>query len=160
MNATVQEALNEQIKNELYSAYLYLSMAAYLESVNFKGFAHWMRVQHDEETTHAMKFFDYVYDRGGRVTLKPIDQPPAEFASVVDVYEKTLEHEQYVTSLINKLLATAAEQQDPATQAFLQWFVTEQVEEEKNATELLARLKIAGERGSSLLWLDKEASKR
>ena len=160
MNTTVQEALNEQIKNELYSAYLYLSMAAYLESVNFKGFAHWMRVQHDEEVTHAMKFFDYVYDRGGRVTLKPIDQPPAEFASVIDVFQKTLAHEQHVTGLIGGLLETAAQEKDYATQAFLQWFVNEQVEEEKNATDLLARLRIAGERGSSLLWIDKEAGKR
>jgi len=160
ISKTIQDAMNEQIKNELYSAYLYLSMAAYCESINLKGFAHWLRVQNEEETTHAMKFFDFIHDRGGRVTLQAIAQPPTEFKSPLDVFEQTLEHERKVTAMINNIYALAIKENDYASQALLQWFVTEQVEEEKNATEIVEKLKMVGDRGSGLLYLDHELGER
>lgn len=160
ISRAIQDAMNEQIKNELYSAYLYLSMAAYCESINLKGFAHWMRVQYEEETEHAMKFFDFVNDRGGRVTLQAIPQPPTEFKSPLDVFEQTLEHERKVTAMINKIYDLAVKESDYASQALLQWFVTEQVEEEKSASEIVEKLKLAGDRGSALLYLDHELGER
>ncbi len=152
--------MNEQIKNELYSAYLYLSMSAYCESVNLPGFANWMRVQAKEETEHAMKFYEFIYDRGGRVLLKGIDQPPAEFQSPTEVFEKTLGHEQKVTSLINKLYSLAIQEKDYASQSFLQWFIDEQVEEEKNATQILEQLKMIGESPVPLIMLDRHLAQR
>jgi ferritin len=160
ISQAIQDAMNEQIKNELYSAYLYLSMAAYCESINLKGFAHWMRVQHQEETGHAMRFFDFINDRGGRVTLQAISQPPTEFKSPLDIFEQTLEHERKVTAMINKIYDLAVKEGDYASQALLQWFVTEQVEEEKSATEILEKLRLAGDRGSALLYLDHELGER
>jgi ferritin len=160
ISQAIQDAMNEQIKNELYSAYLYLSMAAYCESINLKGFAHWMRVQHQEETGHAMRFFDFINDRGGRVTLQAIPQPPTEFKSPLDIFEQTLEHERKVTAMINKIYDLAVKEGDYASQALLQWFVTEQVEEEKSATEILEKLRLAGDRGSALLYLDHELGER
>jgi len=160
ISQAIQDAMNEQIKNELFSAYLYLSMAAYCESINLKGFAHWMRVQHQEETGHAMRFFDFINDRGGRVTLQAIPQPPTEFKSPLDIFEQTLEHERKVTAMINKIYDLAVKEGDYASQALLQWFVTEQVEEEKSATEILEKLRLAGDRGSALLYLDHELGER
>ena len=154
------KAMNEQINKELYSAYLYLSMSAYLDSANLGGFAHWMRAQASEEQEHALKFYRYIYERGGRVTLQAIDQPPAEFESVRDVFEKTLAHEQKVTSLINGLYATAVSQNDYASQAFLQWFVSEQVEEEDTATRIRETLKMVGDKGHALIMLDRELGQR
>lgn len=156
----LQQAINEQINAELYSAYLYLSMAAYLEDINLPGFAHWMRIQHDEEMIHAMKFFDFLVDRGGRVLLKGIDAPPTEFDSVVDVFEKALEHEQHVTALINDLYKLAKEEGDYPSEVLLQWFITEQVEEEKNAGDITAQLKMIGDFGPGLLALDREMAAR
>ncbi|MEE8389445.1 MAG: ferritin, partial [Anaerolineae bacterium] len=130
LKQTVQDAMNEQIKHEFYSAYLYLSMAAHCESINLPGFAHWMRIQEQEEKIHGIKFFDFIHERGSRVVLQAIDQPPAEFKSPLDVFEKVLEHEQTVTELINDLYALAIQERDYASQVFLQWFITEQVEEE------------------------------
>jgi ferritin len=160
LNRTIQDALNEQIKNEVYSGYLYLSMAAYSESVNLPGFAHWMRAQAQEELGHALKMFDYVNERGGRVLLQAIAQPPAEFESPLDVFRKTLEHEQHVTQLIHDLYALALQENDYATQMFLQWFVTEQVEEEKNATEIVNLLEAVGGRGQGLIMLDRQLAQR
>ena len=129
LSRTTQDAINEQIKNEMYSAYLYLSMSAYCESINLPGFAHWMQMQAQEEMVHAMKFYGYVHTRGGRVVLLAIDQPPAEFQSPLDIFEKALEHEQKVTAMIDNLYDLAIQEKDYASQVLLQWFVTEQVED-------------------------------
>lgn len=160
MNKKLQDALNEQIKNELYSAYLYLSMAAYCESENLPGFAHWMKVQAKEETGHGMKIFEFLTDRGVRVVLQAIPQPKADFASPQDVFEKTLEHEQKVTGLINQLYETAEETKDNTAQVFLHWFISEQVEEEKNATHILEMLKAVKPKSAGMIMLDKELGKR
>ena len=156
----IQDAMNEQIKNELYSAYLYLSMAAYCESINLPGCAHWMRMQEQEERLHAFKFFDFIHERGGRVTLRAIDQPPSEFESLLGVFEKTLEHEQKVTAMINDLYALAIQEKDYASQIFLQWFITEQVEEEDSASQIVETLKMIGDKGHALLMLDRELGGR
>ena len=160
LNKKVQDAINTQIKNELYSSYLYLSMAAHYEAANLPGFASWMRVQSQEEVTHAMKFYDYVNDRGGRVTLYAIDQPPSEWKSSLEIFQQVLEHEQKVTGMINQLYELALAEKDFPTQVMLQWFITEQVEEEKNASFVVAELKMIEERGTSILFLDKQLGKR
>jgi len=160
LSKTLQDAMNEQIKNELYSAYIYLSMSAYCEAENLPGFAHWMRLQAQEEVGHAMKFYDFIHDRGGRVALKAIDQPPIEFQSPLDVFEKTLEHEQKVTGMIHNLYALAVQEKDYPSQVFLQWFVDEQVEEEKNASQIVETLKMIGDQGPALIMLDRELAER
>ena len=138
----VLDALNEQINAESYSAYMYLSMAAYFENMGLSGFANWMRVQYQEESAHALKFFNYVTERGGKVVLKAISQVPVDFDGIVDVYEKTLVHEIHVTELINNLVNVAVKASDHASQSFLKWFVDEQVEEEANVEKILATLKL------------------
>jgi len=160
LSKTMQDAINEQIKNELYSSYLYLSMAGYFEGQTLPGFAHWMRVQEGEERMHAMKFFDYVYDRGGAVALKVIEAPPTNFEGPLDVFEKVLAHEQKVTALIHKLHEVAVQEKDYASQVFLQWFITEQVEEEKNATQIIEKLKMVEAKCHGGLMLDHEMGKR
>ena len=156
----VQRAVNEQIKNELYSAYVYLSMSAYCETINLRGFANWMRLQSREEVAHAMRLFDFLNNRGGRVILQPIDQPPVDFGSPLDVAQQTLEHEQKVTAMIENLYELAAKENDYATQAALQWFITEQVEEESNASQIVEQLKMIGDNRTALLMLDMELAKR
>jgi len=160
LSKKMQDALNEQIKEELASAYIYLSMAAYCESINLGGFAHWMRVQTNEEMEHAMKFYGYIHDRGGRVVLEALDQPPVEFDGPTDVFEKTLAHEQYITGRIHKLYGMAVEEKDYASVGALQWFVDEQVEEEKTATEILDYLKMTGDKGQGLIMLDRHLASR
>ena len=160
LNKTVERAINEQIQAELYSAYLYLSMAAYSAAANLPGFAHWMKVQSQEETEHAMKFFNYVNERGGRVVLKALDQPPVEFESPVDLFKKVLEHEQLVTGLINDLYELAVKEEDYATQVLLHWFIEEQVEEEASAAQIVETLKMAGDKGNALIMVDKGLAKR
>ena len=160
LSKTIQDAMNEQVKNELYSAYLYLSMSAYCEAANLPGFAHWMRVQAQEEVEHAMKFYHFVYERGGRVALQAIDQPPVEFQSPLHVFEQTLAHEQKVTTMIHDLYTLAVQEKDYASQAFLQWFVTEQVEEEASATQIVETLKRIGDKSHALIMLDKELGQR
>lgn len=160
LSKALQEAINDQIHHELHSAYLYLSMSAYLEAVNFRGFAHWMRVQSKEEVGHAMKLFDYVNDRNGRVTFKTLEQPPANFKSVLDTFEHAFEHEKKVTGMIYNLYTLATNETDYATQVALQWFITEQVEEENTAMTVVDRLKIAGDDGAALLFLDRELGAR
>ena len=160
LNSKLESAINEQIKNELYSSYLYLAMSAYCESVNLSGCGHWMRVQAQEEQEHALKLFRYVIEKGGRVTLFAIDQPPDEYDSALDVFEKTLEHEQKVTGLINNLYALAIGEKDYATQIFLQWFVSEQVEEEANATQIVELLKAIGDHPQGLIMLDRQLAAR
>ena len=156
----MQDAINEQINKELYSAYLYLSMSAHFETANLAGFAHWLHVQYEEETGHAMKFFEYLIDRGGEVNLKAIDQPPSEWKSPLQAFQMVLEHEQKVTGLINKLYASALKESDYPTQVMLQWFVNEQVEEEKNATQIVEQLKLIEAHGTAVLMLDHQLGKR
>ena len=160
LNSKLQDAINEQIKNELYSSYLYLAMSAYAESINMPGIAHWMRAQAREEQEHALKFYRYVIEKGGRVLLQAIDEPPAEFAGPLDVFEQTLAHEQKVTGLINDLYALAIAEKDYATQITLQWFVTEQVEEEANATAIVEILKAIGDHSQGLIMLDRQLAAR
>jgi len=160
LNKKVQDAINEQIKNELYSAYLYLSMAAYSEASNLPGLAHWMRLQSQEEVEHAMKFFDFINDRGGRVVLQAIDQPPTEFESPLAIFEQTLEHERKVTAMINQLYELALRENDYPSQVLLQWFIEEQVEEEKNAEQILQTLKMIGDKPQGLVMVDRELGRR
>jgi len=156
----MQAAFNDQINKELYSEYLYLSMAAYFDSLGLKGFANWMRVQVKEERTHAMMMYTYVNDAGGRVLLKPIEGPPTQWDSPLKAFEHVLEHEKLVTSSIYQLLNLAMEEKDHASVAFLQWFVTEQVEEEANATEIIHELRLIGDHGQGLLMKDRELAQR
>jgi ferritin len=160
MKGAVREAMNEQIKHELYSAYLYLSMAGSFEVANLPGFAHWMRKQSEEEREHAMKIFDFLLDRGERVQLQAIDQPPSAFRSSLDTFEQALEHEKEITSRIHELYDLAVRESDYPAQVLLNWFVAEQVEEEKAATEIVERLRIAGEEGAAILLLDSELGER
>jgi ferritin len=160
INTQVQSAINEQIKNELYSGYLYLAMAAYLDSADWPGMAHWMEKQAGEELEHALKLYAYVNERGGRVELFGIDQPPRDFDSPLDIFEKAYAHEQHVTQLIHSLYEVAVAEKDYATQSMLKWFIDEQVEEEDNASSIVAQLKQAGERGSALLMLDRQLGER
>jgi ferritin len=156
----IQDAINDQIHHEFHSAYVYLSMSAYLEAANFTGFATWMRIQAKEEVNHAMRLFDYTNDRNGRVTLKALEQPPTNFKSVLDVFEHALQHEMKVTGMIHSLYALATKENDYATSVALQWFINEQVEEEATATTVVDRLKIAGNDGTALLMLDRELGSR
>ncbi|HEY3343311.1 MAG TPA: ferritin [Anaerolineaceae bacterium] len=156
----VSEAMNTQVMHELYSAYLYLSMSAYFETANLPGFATWMRVQAQEEQSHAMKFYQYILDRGGKVTLQAIQQPPTDYSSALDVFQKSYEHEQKVTGLILGIYEKATAQHDVASQIFLQWFVSEQVEEEKNASQILDLLTKIGSSVGSLYQLDHRLGKR
>jgi len=160
LSKPIQDALNEQIKHEINSAYLYLAMSAYCESITMPGCARWLKVQWQEELEHSMKLFAYVYDRGGRVTLQAIERPQADFSSIKEVFTQVLAHEQKVTALINSLFAVAVKENDYATQIEVQWFIKEQVEEEKHATEILDTLKIAGESGPSLIMLDRHLGSR
>ncbi len=156
----MQAAMNDQINAELYSSYLYLAMSSYFTSVNLVGMASWMRVQVQEELFHAIKMYDFVGERGGRAIMKAIGQPPAEWASPLAVFENGLAHEQKVTGLINNLLDLAMAERDHATAIFLQWYVTEQVEEESNATGIVRKLKMIGGDASSLFALDQELGQR
>lgn len=153
-------AINKQLNAELYSGYLYLSMAAYFESTDLSGFANWMRVQAQEELSHAMKFYDYLVQRGARVILTEIETPPTEWDSTIAVFEHVYEHEQMVTGLINKLVDLAISISDHATNNFLQWYVAEQVEEEESASGALQKVKLAGEDNSGILMLDQELGSR
>lgn len=156
----VEETLNGQINAELYSAYLYLSMEAYFESVSLPGFATWMRVQTQEELMHIMKIYGFVNERGGRVLLKSIDQPPTEWESPLAVFEASYKHEQKVTGLINDLVNLAIEQKDHATNSFLQWFVNEQVEEEDSADQVVQKLKMIKNDPGGLFLVDRELGQR
>ncbi len=156
----VGEALNEQINAELYSAYLYLSMEAYFESVSLAGFANWMRIQTQEELMHAMKIYDFVIERDGKVLLKAIEQPQRAWESPLAVSEAVYKHEQKVTGLINDLVNLAIEEKDHATNTFLQWFVSEQVEEEKNACDIVVKLKLVKDSPQALFMLDEQMAQR
>jgi ferritin len=160
LSKKMEQALNAQVNAELYSAYLYLSMAAYFESVNLSGMATWMRMQEKEETIHAMKFFDFISDRGGRVTLTAIEAPETDWKSPLAAFQAVAAHEQKVTGLINDLVKLAREENDPATEIFLQWFVTEQVEEEKSADEVVQAVKMIQDNPPAVLMLDRELGQR
>ena len=156
----MQEAMNEQINKELFSSYLYLSMAAYFEDKNLPGFGNWMRIQADEERGHAMKLYDFILERGGRVLLKAIDAPKTEWTSSLEVAEEVAAHEAKVTASINALYELALKEKDYPAQVTLQWFISEQVEEEKNAAEIVANLKLIEARGTAVLMLDHRLGKR
>lgn len=160
LNKKLQDALNDQIREELYSSYLYLSMASYCQSINLPGFAHWMRVQSQEELDHAKKFYGFIEDRGGRVLLQGLEQPPAEFGGPVDIITQTLAHEKHITGRIEMLYGMALEQKDYASTGFLQGFINEQVEEERNATDILNVLKMVGEKGHTLFMVDRQLGGR
>jgi ferritin len=154
------DEMNIQVNKELYSSYLYLSMAAYFESANLTGFAHWMRVQSQEELDHGRKFYNYLLDRGGKVVLAAIDAPPVEFASPLAALEMTYEHEKMVTARINHIYSQAVKENDYACQVFLNWFVNEQVEEEKNASQIVEVMKMIGDKSNAIFQLDHQMGKR
>jgi ferritin len=156
----MQTALNGQLNAELYSSYLYLSMNAYFKSVNLDGFANWMHYQAQEELEHSLKFYDFIIQRGGKVVLSQIEAPPTEWDSPMAVFEATLAHEQKVTGLINDLVEIALDERDHATNIFLQWFVSEQVEEEESVSGVLEQLKLMGDAQGGLFMIDRELAKR
>jgi len=160
INQTVQDALNHQINQELYSEYVYLAVSAYCQTLGLQGFAHWYSVQSGEERTHAMKIYNFILDRNGKVKLQAIEAPGSEFGTPVQVAQKALEHEQRVTGQIDKLYELAVKEGDYPAQVMLQWFISEQVEEEKNASILVDQLKMVGDDRSALLMLDMELGKR
>lgn len=156
----VADALNEQVNAEIFSAYLYLSMSSYSQSINLDGAANWFRVQAQEEMAHAMKIFDFIIERGGRAILTQIAEPKEEWDSPLAAFEAAYEHEEMVTSLINGLVDLAIAESDHATNAFLQWFVAEQVEEEASADAIVQRLRLAGGDGAGLFMIDTELASR
>ena len=160
LNPKVEEAINEQINAELYSAFLYLSMSAYFQRQNLPGFAKWTYVQYLEKTTHALKIFNYVNERGGSVKLAAIKEPPTEWRNPVEVFDAIYKHEQLVTSLIYRIVDIAIQERDHASNNMLQWYVAEQVEEEANASLILEQLKRIGDAQESLYVLDKELGMR
>lgn len=157
---SVLNLLNKQINEELYSSYLYLSMSAYFSSINLNGFAKWMRIQSQEENNHAMKIYDYVLQRDGKVTLTKIKDPKAVWKSPLDAFQDTLKHEQHISNCINDIVNLAIKEKDHATNQFFQWFVTEQVEEEANARAIVDKLKMIGDTKSGLFMLDRELGQR
>jgi ferritin len=160
LNNDMEKALNAQVNAEMYSAYLYLSMSAYFQSKSLGGFAGWMRVQAQEEMVHAMKLYDFINERGGRVILEPIEAPQTAWDSPLATFEAVYEHEQKVTGLINDLVELALEKHDHATHIFLQWFVSEQVEEEDSANDVVEKIKLIGDAKGGLFMLDRELGQR
>ena len=157
---TMQDALNAHVTAELYSANLYLAMSAWCHGRAFRGFGHWLRLQHGEELSHAHKMIDYLAERGGEASVGAVPAPGASFGTPLQVFERVLEHEQQVSRGIEALYAAAAAEKDTATQVFLQWFVAEQVEEEARVQEIVDKLRMVGDKSSSVLYLDKEYGKR
>jgi len=160
MKEKLIDALNKQLNKELYSAYLYQSMAAYFVSKNLEGFANWMDAQVQEVMLHARKMYDFILDRGGKVKLLPIDEPKHDWSNAFEVYKDALEHEEFVTDSINKLVDLSIEENDHAMDNFLQWFVTEQVEEEKTTGDIKNKLELIGDNVQALLALDEKLGTR
>lgn len=160
MSKALQQAMNEQISKEFFASYLYLAMAAWFEERNFEGFAKWMRIQADEERGHAMRIYDFVLGRGGRVTLAAIPEPATQWKSALEVFDAARKHEQMVSASINALYARAVSEKDYASQVMLQWFINEQVEEEKTSTSLAERLRLVGDSVTGLLLLDRQLGER
>ena len=156
----MQEQLNRHVQVEVFSSYLYLAMAAWCEAKAWKGFARWLRVQSDEELAHAKKSLDFLLARGGEAKLGALEAPPSAWASPIDLFERVLEHERKVTAFVNDLSAAAQQEKDLAAEIFLQWFVSEQVEEEARVVEIVDRLRMVGDRPGAALYLDKEYGKR
>jgi len=160
IHKSIEDALNTQINLEQYSAQLYVAMSAHCDSKSFRGFGHWLRVQAQEETAHAMKLVTFVLDRGGQLELKPLPAPPKDFGSIIQVFEKILEHEKSITTSINALFELSRQQKDYASEITLQWYVTEQVEEEANVGQILEQLRAVGEKGGGIWYLDSKMGKR
>jgi ferritin len=160
MKKQVEKAFNEQINEELFSSYVYLAMAAHFEALSWEGFAGWMKHQAQEEMEHAMRLFNHLTRRGGRVTLKAIGEPPLDFGTPLEAFEKALAHEQHITGTITALYELALEEKDYPAQLELQWFIEEQVEEEENTGRVVELLKMAGDNKGALLMLDRELAKR
>lgn len=156
----MEKAINGQINNELYSAYLYMSMSSYANTIGLKGFANWFMVQYHEEMLHAMKFFEYLERQASQPRLLAIQEPPHVFKSALDMFEKTLEHERFITKCIHDLVALARSEKDPASEIFLHWYVNEQIEEEENDNDIIAQLKIVKSDAQGLLMLDRELAGR
>ena len=157
---TVVKAMNDQVAMEFHAAYLYLSMAGYLESENLPGFASWMRMQYQEEVTHALRFFDFLLEAGDKVELQAIPKPVASFKGPLDVFKKALAHEKRVMASITKIYETAVKAKDYPAQIMLQWFINEQQEEERTASDIIAKLELVGDNGPALLMLDRELGSR
>ena len=160
ISPTMQNALNDQINLEQASAQLYLAMSAHCEGKSFKGFAHWLKVQASEETAHAMKLIDFLLDRGGKLELKPIPAPPKEFGGIIQVFEQTLAHEKGITAKINALFERARNEKDYASEITLQWYVSEQVEEEASVGQIVDHLHAIGDQGGAIWHLDSKMGKR
>ena len=160
LSKKMEDVLNKQINNEMYSAYLYMSMASYADTLNFKGVGTWFMVQYHEEMFHAMKMYNYLLHQGAKPQLFSIKQPPSEYKTVLDMFEKTLEHEKFITKSINDLVDLAISERDHATQIFLNWYVTEQVEEESNDNEIIAQLSLIKDNPNGLFMLDKQLGSR
>lgn len=160
LSENMEEALNEQINREMYSSYLYLSMSAYSSSVGLPGFAHWFRVQVEEEKIHAMKIFDYINDQGGKVRLKGIKEPPVEFGTAMDMFQQTLKHEQFITRSIHELVDLAKAEKDETTASFLQWYIEEQVEEEETDNDIIAKLRGIDKNEYVVSSVDSELARR
>jgi len=160
LSKTMEKALNEQINKEMYSAYLYMAMSADTTHKGLDGFANWFMVQYHEEMEHATRIYNYINDHGGKVALKAIDEPPNTFKDPLDMFKKTLEHEQFITKSINDLVDQAKKENDHATEIFLQWFVTEQIEEEANDNEIIGKLEMVGNQGNGLYMIDRELAQR
>ncbi len=160
LSKKMEKALNEQINKEMYSAYLYMAMSADTTYRGLDGFANWFMVQYHEEMEHATRIYNYINEQGGKVELQGIDQPPTKFKDPVDMFKKTLEHEQFITKSIHELVDLAKKENDYATEIFLQWFVTEQIEEEANDNEIIGKLEIVGNKGNGLYMIDRELAQR
>ncbi len=160
INKKMETALNEQINKEIYSAYLYMSMSAHTTHIGLTGFANWFMVQYQEEMEHAMKIYKYLQDQGSKVHLKEIEAPPSSFKDLMDMFQQTLKHEQFITKSIHDLVNLAMKENDYATQIFLQWFVTEQIEEEANDNEIIGKLKLVGDKGNGIFMIDRQLGER
>ena len=160
LSKTVCSALNRQMNTELFSAYLYLNMSAAANEMGFKGVANWFNVQYQEEMVHFMKFYSYINSQGEQAIVDTMAKPASNFSSLLNFFQETLKHEQFITNCINELTELAVTEKDHATQIFLQWFVTEQIEEEENDREIIGKLKLIGDNGYGLLMLDKELGVR
>ena len=160
LSKKIENALNEQMKYEYYSSYLYLAMSAYCDSQNMPGFASWMRKQSGEEMAHALKLYDFILNRDGNIKLKSIPEPPQKYTSLEKIFKQVYEHEIHVTGLINKLYELALKENDHATSVELQWFIQEQVEEERSSKDIWEKLKLVGTNSSALLILDRDLSER
>ncbi len=160
LSDTLSNALNTQINKEVYSGHLYLAMSSHSETIGLKGFANWFMAQYREELEHAMRIYRYILNQGGKAKTAAIEGPPEEFASPLDMFEKTLAHEKLVTQSIHRLMTLAVQEKDHASQIFLQWFVTEQIEEEANPAEIIQKLKLVGKDGNGLFMIDKDLAQR